>query len=176
MGNYLFVAGLGAGAGAVGGAAGGAAGGVIGGISPGPPELEDPAGDGMGAIGTVGFVAATGDRGVPSAPDNAPGLVSASSSALPPDVPRCELRMLIRRAAPKNIPAEYFVMVVSALPEPAPKSASVAAPPNAMPAPASFLGNCSKIKSISTMESKKRTADKKNSNMVIIISLVKSSS
>ena len=166
----------GAAGGVPGGVVGGAVGGVMGGISPGAAEFEEAAGAVMGARSPVGFVEATGDRGVGTRPDAAPGLVSASSSALPPAVPRWELRMLMRRAAPKNIPAEYLVMVVRALPEPAPKSASVAAPPNAMPAPASFLGNCSRIKRISTMLSKNRMPDKKKSKMVVIIFLVKSSS
>src|ERR1051326_1275652 len=40
----------------------------------------------------------------------------------------------------KNV-AEYLVILVSAFPEPGPNRASVAAPPKAMPAPASFLGS-----------------------------------
>ncbi len=43
--------------------------------------------------------------------------------------------------SPRKIPAVYFVILVSALPEPAPNSASAVPPPNAMPAPASFFGN-----------------------------------
>ena len=47
----------------------------------------------------------------------------------------------INMARAKNTPATYFVILVSALPEPAPNSASAAPPPNASPAPASFFGS-----------------------------------
>src|SRR5439155_18915349 len=55
--------------------------------------------------------------------------------------PRCALRIERNSANPRNTPAQYLVILVSAVPEPAPNKASVAAPPKAMPAPASFLGN-----------------------------------
>src|SRR6185437_4316571 len=45
-------------------------------------------------------------------------------------------------ASAKKMPPEYFVALVRKLPEPAPNNASVAAPPKASPAPASFFGNC----------------------------------
>src|SRR5439155_542032 len=43
--------------------------------------------------------------------------------------------------SPRNAPAEYLVILVKAVPEPAPNRASVAPPPKATPAPASFLGS-----------------------------------
>src|SRR5213596_3258396 len=55
--------------------------------------------------------------------------------------PWCALRIERNRASPRNSPAQYLVILVSAVPEPAPNKASVAAPPKAMPAPASFLGS-----------------------------------
>jgi hypothetical protein len=48
----------------------------------------------------------------------------------------------------KKMVAEYFVIFVKALPVPAPNKASVAAPPNAVPIPASFLGNWIRINRI----------------------------
>ena len=53
----------------------------------------------------------------------------------------CALRIERNRASPRKSPAQYLVILVSAVPEPAPNKASVAAPPKAMPAPASFLGS-----------------------------------
>src|SRR5438094_207592 len=53
------------------------------------------------------------------------------------------------RTKPRKIVAVYFVIFVRALPEPAPKSASVAPPPKATPAPASFFGNWIRMSSIS---------------------------
>ena len=53
----------------------------------------------------------------------------------------CALRIERKRASPRKSPAQYLVILVSAVPEPAPNKASVAAPPKAMPAPASFLGS-----------------------------------
>src|SRR5208283_2171185 len=50
--------------------------------------------------------------------------------------------MEITRARTKNPPAKYLVILVNTVPDPAPKSASVAAPPKAKPAPASFFGSC----------------------------------
>ncbi len=61
----------------------------------------------------------------------------------------------IKIASTKNMPATYLVILVSTLPEPAPKSASVAAPPKAVPPrPASFLGNCSNTRKISSTQSR----------------------
>ena len=78
------------------------------------------------------------------------------------------------RATLKNIPAEYLVMVVRALPDPAPNRASVAAPPKAMPAPASFLGSCSNTRNTSKTQSKNINTVRNIYNMLIV--LVKSSS
>src|SRR5687767_3482760 len=54
----------------------------------------------------------------------------------------------------------YLVIFVSALPLPAPKRASVAAPPKAWPMPASFLGNCTRTSSIKNRQSKIRNTVK----------------
>ena len=146
----MFVAaGLDAGAGVAGATAGATAGpaagggtatGAVAGTVAGAAELEERAGDGnAGMTGTTGLEtpgAASGAFG----PEDEPELATASSYALVPALIRCEPMMLMMRADPKKMPAEYLVMAVRAVPEPAPKSASVAAPPNAMPAPASFLG------------------------------------
>jgi len=51
----------------------------------------------------------------------------------------------------RKIPAFHLVSLVSTLPAPAPKSASVAPPPKAVPNPASFLGSCT-----STSRTRKR--------------------
>ena len=53
----------------------------------------------------------------------------------------------------RKMTVAYFVILVSALPLPAPKSASVAAPPKAWPMPASFLGNCTNTSRISNKQS-----------------------
>ena len=53
----------------------------------------------------------------------------------------CEFRIPRTSDSPRNVAEVYFVILVSALPDPAPKSASVVPPPKARPAPASFFGN-----------------------------------
>src|SRR5262245_21196050 len=60
--------------------------------------------------------------------------MSLTLSLLP--APTRALRMDRNRARPKKMPAQYLVIFVSAVPEPAPNKASVVAPPKAMPAPA----------------------------------------
>lgn len=54
-----------------------------------------------------------------------------------------EATMAMMMARAKNMPAQYLVILVRTLPEPAPNRASVAPLPKANPAPASFLGSCS---------------------------------
>jgi hypothetical protein len=55
---------------------------------------------------------------------------------------RCAFNIANTTASPRKMPAVYFVILVSAFPEPAPISVSTAPAPNASPAPASFFGNC----------------------------------
>ncbi len=177
MKDYLLVAGLGTGTGAAGVAAGA---GVTGfgagtGAAGGTAEFEDAAGtDELDGAGTAGegicskLVEVAGNMGDAGWLDAVPGLDSASSNAPPLAGVRCRPMMASRRANPKKMPAEYLVMVVSAVPDPAPKSASAAEPPNAMPAPASFLGTCTRIKSISTMQFRNMIADKNPNNIAII--------
>ena len=83
-----------------------------------------------------------------------PFLVTSSRSSAAADFDLLAAMIAMSRASPKKMPAAYFVILVSTLPEPAPKSASVAAPPKAMPAPASFLGNCNSINSTSRTQSR----------------------
>ena len=59
------------------------------------------------------------------------------------------------------MPVEYFVIFVSALPLPAPKSASVALAPKAWPRPASFFGNWTSTSRIKKSESNTSTPVKK---------------
>ena len=67
-------------------------------------------------------------------------------------------RMESESVRTKKMPVAYFVILVSALPLPAPNSASVVPPPKAVPMPASFLGNCT---STSKMRSRQFTTSTK---------------
>ena len=67
----------------------------------------------------------------------------------------------------KKIAVAYFVILVSAFPLPAPKSASVAAPPKAWPIPASFLGNCTRTSSVKNKQSITKTTVKKPIRIII---------
>src|SRR6185295_18582583 len=58
-----------------------------------------------------------------------------SSRAPPLPLPRCVFKIDSKSDSPRNRPEQYFVILVNAVPEPAPNSASVAPPPKAMPAP-----------------------------------------
>src|SRR4051794_33671546 len=53
----------------------------------------------------------------------------------------CAFRIQSKKVRTKKIPVTYLVILVSAVPLPAPNKASVAPPPKAWPMPASFLGN-----------------------------------
>jgi hypothetical protein len=156
----------------------GAAGlGVCTGAAGGTAVFEDAAGtDGLAGAGMAGegiwskLLEVGGNAGDAGWLDAVPGLANSSSNAPLLAGVRCRPMMARRRANPKKMPAEYLVMVVSAVPDPAPKSASAAEPPNAMPAPASFLGTCTRIKSISTMQFRNMIADKNPNNIAIIFS------
>src|SRR5256885_16997593 len=69
----------------------------------------------------------------------------------------------------KKMPVAYLVILVRALPLPAPKRASVAVPPKACPTPASFLGNCTRTSKIRNSESSTSTTVKKPIIQSIII-------
>src|SRR2546423_6252859 len=62
---------------------------------------------------------------------------------------------------PRKSPAAYLVILVNAVPEPAPNKASVAPPPKAMPAPASFLGSWIKTSKINSRQSSTRMTVRK---------------
>ena len=67
----------------------------------------------------------------------------------------------------RKIPAFHLVSLVSTFPAPAPKRASVAPPPKAVPRPASFLGNCTSTNRTKKRELRNRITVKKglrNSN------------
>src|SRR3984957_935856 len=66
----------------------------------------------------------------------------------------------------KKMIAVYFV---GEMPLPAPTRASAAPPPKAMPAPASFLGNCTSTSSVRTRQSVINRTDSKTVKNVIII-------
>ena len=87
-------------------------------------------------------------------------------------LPLCALGPATSRwtsASTKKMTAQYLVILVSALPEPAPNSASAAPPPKAMPAPASFFGSCistSRInnRQLSDQQNRQNSNDKTHSN------------
>jgi len=83
---------------------------------------------------------------------------------------RCAFNMARTSAMAKNNPAVYFVIFVSALPEPAPNSASVAAPPKAIPAPASFFGNCTRTSKIKNKQFTTRMNVKNPINKLMLLS------
>src|SRR6185369_4124870 len=79
----------------------------------------------------------------------------SSNAFLKPETSgRCDRSITSPRISAKatKIIVAYLVILVSALPEPAPNKASAAPPPNASPAPASFLGNCTKISKINNRQ------------------------
>ena len=65
-------------------------------------------------------------------------------------------------------PAEYLVMLLMALPDPAPNKASVAPPPKATPAPASFFGIWINTRRIRNRQFKTRINVKNPINKLII--------
>src|ERR1039458_6650484 len=69
--------------------------------------------------------------------------------------------------------AEYLVALVRKFPEPEPNKASVAAPPNARPAPASFFGNCISTSRISNRQVNIMTTVKNPiSNNIVLLNRV----
>src|SRR6185436_3416063 len=81
--------------------------------------------------------------------------------------------MVSTMARAKKTPAPHLVSFVRALPEPAPKSASVAAPPKAWPMPASFLGNCTSTSKIKNKQSStSTTVNKPMKNVSILLNRV----
>src|SRR6266511_2881713 len=78
---------------------------------------------------------------------------NSSSNFRPPSTDWCARMAESSSDRPRNTPAEYLVILVSAVPDSAPHKASVAPPPNAIPAPASFFGSLIRISSINNRQS-----------------------
>jgi hypothetical protein len=96
-----------------------------------------------GAFGSSGVISGVADGVVEGAgvETGADSLLNSLSRAEGPRSWKCVIKIEIPSERTKNIVATYLVSLVSALPAPAPNSASDAPPPKASPAPASFLGN-----------------------------------
>ncbi len=69
----------------------------------------------------------------------------------------------------RNTAVAYLVILVSALPLPAPNRASVVEPPKACPKPASFFGNCTRINNTKNRQSKIRMPVRKAINQIISV-------